>query len=65
MTIFEPARVIFYKDADRPDEDDTYASNYDRVEILENGWIACGSEPHGPILFPPHRVKEVDAGYDG
>lgn len=65
MTRFENARVIFYKETPEPVEDDTYASNYDDVEILPSGWVACGSEPHGPMVFPPHRIKEVDAGYDG
>jgi len=64
MTTYENAKVHFGAETDRPD-DDGYATVYDEVEILPNGWVACGGGLHGPQVFPPHRIKEVDAGYDG
>jgi len=42
-----------------------YASVYDRVELLPNGWVSCGGSPYGPELFPPGVIESIDAGYDG
>lgn len=53
---YENAKVHFAED---------YTTNYDEVEILPSGWLRCGSDPFGPQLFPPHRIEEVDAGYEG
>lgn len=65
MTVYENAKVHFA--AENPDDprDDGYATVYDEVEILASGWVRCGTEPYGPMLFPAHRVTEVDAGYEG
>jgi len=64
MTTYENAKVHFKSETEHPD-DDGYATVYDEVEILDSGWVRCGSEPYGPQLFPPQRIKEVDAGYEG
>lgn len=65
MTTYENVKVHFApQNPDDPD-DDGYATVYDEVEVLPNGWVRCGSGPYGPQLIPAHRIKEVDAGYDG
>lgn len=64
MTTYENAKVHFESGSDHPD-DEGYATVYEEVEVLESGWVRCGTEPHGPQLYPPRRIKEVDAGHDG
>ncbi|MFC5277862.1 hypothetical protein ACFPM1_03640 [Halorubrum rubrum] len=56
MTVYENVKVHF---------DEGYASVYEEVKILSSGWVRCGTEPFGPMLFPAHRIEEVDAGYEG
>jgi hypothetical protein len=51
---YDEAKVHFVED---------YATVYDTVEILSSGWVRCGDEPHGPEVFPPHRIDSIDAGY--
>lgn len=53
---YEGAKVHFIED---------YATVYDTVVLLPNGWVRCGDEPHGPQLFPAHRIDSIDAGYQG
>lgn len=65
MTTYENAKVHFAPEGTGHPDDDGYATVYDEVEILPSGWVRCGSEPYGPQLIPPHRIQEVDAGYDG
>ena len=64
MPTYQHAKVHFRPDDDpeRPDADG-YATVYDEVEILPSGWVECGSHPHGPQVFPPERIEEIDAGY--
>jgi hypothetical protein len=64
MTTYENVKVHFVSESNDPN-DDGYATVYDEVEILPSGWVRCGTKLYGPQLFPPGRIKEVDAGYDG
>lgn len=64
---YENVKVHFAPDEPDNPNDDGYATVYDEVEVLPSGWVRCGSKHGygGPQIYPPHRVEEVDAGYEG
>jgi len=66
MSQYQNVKVHFAPQNSENPDDDGFATVYDEVKILPSGWVQCGSEqPYGPQLYPPWRIEEVDAGYEG